>query len=357
MLGIFTRALIFGAALILGWASLGAAQELDIFSPRRTAISPDGKQIALANSSQGVLIFDARMGTLLHKIPQAGNAEGVCFHPTRPLLYWGDFVDRTDVKDPVASILRCGELSEGKYQEKWATRINGRCSSMAFAKEADSLIVIGGYGNTVIVDPNNGKLVRIWQEMGNGIRDVAISDDEKKLALAGQALGIYRLKFDDLAGEEANFQTDEAYRKRVDDKYLIRKQGGADLVVHRPGTKEVIAKGIYGSDGGKSVDVCRFDLETGKLVGWVSKTQQDATCLACFRDGNRLVIGHESGILEIWNVPEGKLLKSFSVQMMGPIRSIAFAENETAIAVCDAFGKNLALVNLADGAVKWSVTP
>lgn len=357
MLGIFTRARIFGAALILGWASLGAAQELDIFSPRRVAISPDGKLVALANSSQGVLIFDAHEGKLLHKIPQKGNAEGVCFHPTKPLLYWGDFVDRTDVKDPVASILRCGELSEGKYQEKWATRINGRCSSMAFAKEADSLIVIGCYGNTVFVDPNNGKLVRIWQEMGNGIRDVAISDDEKKLALAGQALGIYRLKFDDLAGEAANFQTDEAYRKRVDDKYLIRKQGGADLVVHRPGTKEVIAKGIYGSDGGKSVDVCRFNLEIGKLIGWVAKAQEDATCLVCFRDGNRLVIGHESGILEIWNVPEGKLLKRFSVPMMGPIRSIAFAEDETAIAVCDAFGKNLSLVNLADGAVKWSVTP
>lgn len=357
MLGTITRALTIGLALFLGWTSLADAEDLDLLSPRRVAISPDGKQVAMACSARGVLIFDAREGKLLHEIPQEGNAEGVLFHPTKPIIYWGDFVDRTDVKDPVASILCCGELREGKYQEKWAARVNGRCNSFAFAKEANSLITIGSYGNTVFVDPDSGKFVRIWQEKGNGIRDVVISDDEKQVVLAGQALGIYRLRFNDLTGEKANFQTEEAYRKLVDDKYLIRQQGGADLVVYRPGTKEVIAKGIYGSDGGRSVDLCRFHLETGELVGWISKTQQDATCLVCFHDGNRLAVGHDSGVVEIWDISEAKRLKSFSVPAMGPIRSIALLPNEQAMAVGDEFGRTLAVVKVDDGAVKWIVKP
>lgn len=354
---ISVRTVLLWGALCLCWMRVGQAQDLDIFSPKRAAISRDGKQVAVACSAKGVLIYDAKEGKPLYQIPQAGNAEGVLFHPTKPLLYWSDFVDRTDVKDPVASILHCWELKDGKYREKWATRINGRCNSLAFAKEANSLITIGSYGNTVFVDPDSGKLVRIWQEMGNGIRDVAINDDETRVVLAGQALGIYRLKFDDMTGEKANFQTDEAYRKLVDDKYLIRKQGGADLVAYRHGTNEVIAKGIYGSDGGKSLDLCRFDLETGEMVGCISKTQQDATCLVCFRDGNRLVVGHDSGLIEIWDVPQAKLRKSFSIPAMGPIRSIALFEDEQAMVVCDTFGRNLAMVNVADGLVKWSLKP
>lgn len=242
----------------------------------------------------------------------------------------GERIDKLDIPEgPANLVLRTSDnrwLASRIFGEvyEWAPTVReslvvdtgSKCRFVQFTPDGKTMIAGGEKGELNFIDATSGKVLHSGKTETGGALAGAISPDGTRLAICGYATGAE--------------VWDIPSRKSLGKYY--GHQARVHAVAFSPDSK-LFASGS--EDGTVRIREVATKKQTQRFAGHTLPP----TTLAFSRDGKRLVSGtknwkelDKNGILRIWDVATGKLLKSIP-EPFGHIQGIGFSPFDQSIAV------------------------
>jgi WD40 repeat protein len=273
-----------------------------IFSARRVALSPDGKQFAVTSSFKEARLYDTATGDKIcavrdHSDSVADYAEDVAFAPDgkslaglcnrRNIRYWDsstgkeqdDFLEKSQAASDAKSeddLLRLAFSHDGKSMVTLSVNEieHGTIACVLHVWE----LTTGKHRQRIRLEVPGGLDSRLSFENGDVHTGIALSPDDRFVAVtSGTTVHLVDLG----AGKE------------------IRAFGGK---------REMLSPAVFSPDGktlaaGASDGTIRlWDVATGSDLGQFSGHRGAVTCLAYAPNGKTLITGSADGTAMVWDV-------------------------------------------------------
>jgi Tol biopolymer transport system component len=140
------------------------------------------------------------------------------------------------------------------------------------------------------------------------------------------------------------------------DHVILEHEGAVNAVAFSPGGEQLATAG---ADGQIKVFVSADGRESKAYVTGA----QPVTAVGWSRDGTRLAIGSDDGVVWIWDVKSGAVVETLEHPDLGPVFGVDWGPGDEAVAVVDGYGGLFtwsadggALEEIARGAgAAWSV--
>jgi WD40 repeat protein/transcriptional regulator with XRE-family HTH domain len=255
--------------------------------PQWIAFSPDGSQIAVANSKEDIegwaAIWDARTGAELLTFPhQNANLRSVTFSPDgASLLTTGD--DRTgkiwDAKD--------GDLLMTLYGH------TDGVTNAAYSPDSTRIVTVGADRQVIVRDSGTGQELFSLPGHTSGIWGVAFSPDGYRLVTASR----------DGTARVWNISPSRELLTLVNGP-AITSQVGAKLAYSPDGSRLAVAY----SDPTAKV----WDMQTGKLLLILTGHTDGVNSIAYNSDRSRIATAAKDGTARVWDALSGEELLTLS---------------------------------------------
>lgn len=255
-------------------------------------------------------------------IKLSSDALDVCFHPNESSnqivvgLISGkvQLYDYTDMLENVIS----DEPGKSKaYKRLWSVRPSHKsCRGVAFDASGSNIFCIFKDKSIIALDPSNGHVKARWSNAHESAPSRILSINESLLA-TGDDDGVVRLwNPNDVPNKDAKPKPILSYEHHSD--WITDMLWCAHLDAPRTKTKDMDegAKRKRNSDGERSRLVVTsgdgtlsvIDVHGGKKGVEVSEDQEDELLsIAPIKDGKKLVVGTQLGILSLWAPDRGML--------------------------------------------------
>ncbi len=295
------------------------------------AFAPDGKSVAFNDLSDTIYLHDTATGKLLRELKQSGDT-------TLHLVFSPD--GRFLASLPQSKAAQKGEVSiwsvkDSKEVHRW-THPFPKAMSAAFSPDGKRVAVGGARGGMVLRDVETGKEVRRFSPHG-GIHVIAFSSDGRMLATAspGGVIRLWDAATEELlsASADPDVQLIDHLRFSSDGKRLLGTAGvcliwdpstGRELrrlADPKPwGFKHPTDQHYLALSPDQSLlaavrpeeGVALVDVATGKQRHMLKGDHRWVYRLAFTPDGRRLVTSGDEKKLRVWNVADGRELRSWN---------------------------------------------
>lgn len=343
-------ACLMAAQLIVGTSACHSvrAADMDEQSPRRLAVSADGSKVAVACTDRTVRVWDAQTGKLSHALTTEQPATSVAFAGPEGNIFAGD--------TGMQATVYIWKPKDGKYTLASKTPVQGSVMALTASPDGQWTVAVSPYAHVYFIDLAEGKLRRTWQELGNPIADVAFTPDGKTLVTIGQTLRFWDAALEELRGDStAGFIVSDEQRQRDERRFLRFKSGCGSAVAPLPNGEWIAAVGWFVTPGGRASDLALFESKSGGTRRILSTTMKDVTFLAGAPDSKTLAIGHDSDLVELWSLPEGKKVE-IKCDGIWKLRAGAFLKDGKHLAVTNEGGNATGIIDVSTGRLDRRLT-
>jgi WD40 repeat protein len=327
---------------------LPAQDEDDLDSPRRLAVSTDGKTLAAVARDKRVRVWDVETGKLRYSLELDRPGKSVALRPMGDTVIAGTIGDRSDAREPVRSHLYAWLLTGKSPKLLWKVLQDGSAEAIAIDPKTRRVAAATPYGNLHLFDLKTGAFQRVLLDPGNGIRDLAVAPDGKSILTAGQELRLWNplaVPFPEMPLPQGTKATDEESQK-----FLIERHGFASYVAMAPNGKYAAAMSGYNSGTGRTSTLVRLEMPGAKPIKPLKKGLENVTSLAISPDGERIAVGYGAPKIEIRTGDTDTLVRTIDLgRSFGDVRSMAFLDGGKRIAVVSRHGTNVEIRSVADG--------
>lgn len=328
----------------------------DYASPRRLAVSEDGRFLCVASRDSRARVFHTLTGKLLHTLELDQAGASVAISPRGEVVVAGTIGSRKDATVPVQSNLFAWSLMGSTATPLWKAQQQGAGDGIVIHPDGTWCAVISGYGRLHFFDLRTGAFRRVCTEIGNGFGDVALSSDGRTLITAGQSLRFWepeKVPMPRVALEMRATATDEQSQP------FVRAKNGAWARLVAMGLDRTWAAVIGGYDdpAGRAGTLARFDASTGQVIAILARELSEVTCMTLSLDGRLVALGFESARVEIRLAETGALVRVLDMGSFGNIRSIAFLERGRRLALTNRHGTRVEIRSVIGGerVREWAV--
>jgi WD40 repeat protein len=307
----------------------------DPLAPGRLAATSDGKQLALAAPGKKIDVWDVESRKLFQSMITESPMKSVAFSPTGAHLIAG-----SECKGDRATVY-LWEKRSGRFEPGWTTTIPDSCNAVAVSPDSKWVAAVSSTGSIYFLDMNRGRLRRTLHELGNEMITGAFLPDGSVFATGGQTLHLWDLPRADLSpeGHDRERLTDEESKKR-ERKTLKAKLGPMTVALSPvPNGQWVAAVGAFHPAAeGRAEELVLVEASTGQIIRTLADKLQRATALSVSSDSRRLVVGHESGEITIWDIKGYKPESRIKTTEVRRLRSVLFIPGSTIVAAMGSDG-------------------
>lgn len=336
---------------LVSWCLLGIVSvhgfDLDEFSPRRLAVSTDGKRIALASDDNRVRVWDTQSGQLLHSLALDLPGTAVAFSPDGATLIAGTCGTRKEVSQPTRGHLYAWSLTEKEAKLRWKIPIVGRTMAIGVEPQGKWFAANTVYATLGIYRMEDGKLLHHWQEQGNSPSDLVISPDGKTIVTAGQALIMWDATKDKLPDEVVDAEKPLAAEASI--RFMRARTAGSIATVFSADGTWVVAVGYFANAKGRPVDIAQLDTATGKIKSMIAKDVDGITCIALAPSSKTLAVGLNSGSILVIDVESKRQIARWKNEGQHRVRSLLYFNEGRKLAVASEGGQTLHIYDADTG--------
>lgn len=341
--------------LALNSTSLAVCALLTVFgiqpepAPNRLALSPSKKIVVVARDRNGVDVYSAETWRKTHVIPIENEVRIVhVLHDDTIITL--DRLERADANKPVQFVAARWRLARSSIEKIWENRtFVGSPTSICSDPSGKYIVATSIYGYIYFLNAEDGRLVRTWQELGNGVSDSQFSPDGNFLITAGQSLRVWRAALSEIKEDSsANSELTEAERETFELDFVKSKLGWSVLMQPIPQAETFLIQGAF--TGPRANCVAVFDSSTNKLVEKLQLEEFGSEAIACSPNGKLAVIAFADE-LRIVELPTLKPVKSYSDLPANSIQSIRFFDDHQILAASSA-GNELWILEIDTGEFK-----
>jgi RNA polymerase sigma factor (sigma-70 family) len=243
------------------------------------AFSPDGSMLAAVGDDNCIQFWDAATGQKLFRLPDAGRLRSLVFSPDGMLL--ASAHDTGNFPNDDSAIYLWNLTTKRKVQTLRPNQ--GTTFSLAFSADQELLASAGMRGLVVVWNVASGKELRKLHALDSWVQGIAFAPEGKTL-IAGSSLGRIQV-WDTKTGEE-RFVVDE------------HAAGLADIDLSSDG------KTLATASADKMVRL--WDLTTGRSRKIQCGTERGPYCVKFASDGKGIVTGGGDGLVIFWNLATGR---------------------------------------------------
>jgi WD40 repeat protein len=287
--------------------------ELPAISPHATALSPDGKELVY-RSMGGVVAIDSSTGEKVRDYPGTG---WWMFHYSASGKY---LVSATQEDYDVI------DRKTGKVVVTWKT--DSELKGFTFSADESQLYVASLRPSIAVLDIAKKKVVRRWSDDDDHfVRGPALSPDGRLFAVGGQDIAVVDDATGDVQFRLAGDKPDMLFQHLQfthDGERLIALAQGGDVYIWDVRSQKRLAKleGSVVGDGDMQISpdgkrlalasnyvsrVWVWDLEHGKLLHDEPGHARAVKAIAYSRDGLQIATGSIDKETQVWDAATGKL--------------------------------------------------
>ncbi|KAF8400123.1 hypothetical protein HHK36_013419 [Tetracentron sinense] len=279
-----------------------------------TSFTPEGDFLAILSSNGIVKIWNTSNGSLLAEWKKPDGDSDVSYS-----CMACSFVGKKRKKERGACLLALGTNSGDVLAinvftggRKWTSTVchPGGTTSLSFANNGRSLHTVGTDGMASELDSETGELIGKFKVSKRPISSLALSCDEKILAVVGAKILVFNMENGkELQKFPADLATFESF---------CLLQGSVQYIAISDGAKAIVTSGY----GEKQLQVWKSDFSSGTITtGPVLSMRHSPLVLECKNscnneDGLVILSVSESGIAYLWN------LKTISEEEVIPTRIV-----------------------------------
>ena len=322
--------------------------ENDLASPRRLAVSDDGRFVAVAAKDDRVRVWNIETGKLLHALEIDRQGSSVALSAKGEVLVAGTIGDRPSASVPVQSNLFAWSLAGDKPKLLWKAPQVGAATAVAIDPRGKWCATVTAYGRLNVFDLKSGDFKRSCQESGNGLYDLSISPDGRTIATAGQQLRFWDVEAEPLPS--GALPTDVNVTVEQSQRFLKSKSGiWGKAIVIAPSGAWAAALGSFESPTGHADALGRVELPSAKTMGKAARNLGDANSLSISSDGKLIALGFDAPKVEIRVVDSWSIVRTIELGDFGQVRSVCFFDGGKRIAIASQHGAKVEVRTIADG--------
>lgn len=322
--------------------------EDDLSSPRRLAVSKDGRLLCVATRDNCVRVWNTDTGKMLHTLPLDLPGSAVAVSQNGDTIVGGTIGSRPDASQPVKSNVFAWSLSGGNPRLLWKSPQLGASEGLALHPRGVWCASLSVYGRLHLFDLQTGGFRRVCIEHGNGFRDLALSSDGRIVVTAGQHLKFWepqRLPFPNQSLPIETTATEEESQRFI---HAVNGSGALAVAFASRQTWAMVL-GTYADMGGRTETLARFDASTGKPLAVLARGVKEATCITLSPDDRFMAVGFRSPNIEIRATDSGAVVRTLDLGDFGPIRSLSYLHKGESLAIASRHGTHVAIYNVANG--------
>ncbi len=334
--------------LVLGSCAISFAQDDDDSrSPRRVAVSQDGRFICAVNKDKNVRVWSSEKGTLLHKIEIDRPASCVAISAKGDILVAATIGSRATASI-IHSNLYAWSIAGDKITLLWSAKQLGPSTSIALDPKGKWCATSSSYGTVNFYDLKTGDLKRKLLELGHGLVDLIVSSDGVRVLTAGDQLTVWEPDAKTFPEKALDF---DAKVTVEDSKTYIkaRNESWTTVMAIAPEEQWAVAFGSFESREGRADALVRVDLATGKKIQTLGKNMKGVTCLNVSTKGAFVAIGYDTSKVQILSVDGKTEPRLFDLGDFGAVRSLAFFDDGKRIVVVNQHGTKVEIFSTIDG--------
>lgn len=325
-----------------------AAQDDDLSSPRRLAVSDDHRWIAVATEDSTVKIWDAARHELKCTLPLQLPGTAVAFSPNGERLLVGTVGVQENNNQYYLGQLSAWNWQADPPQELWRVETMGHVMGLAVEPNGHWVAANFMYASVAVHELESGRRWRYWQERGNPPSDLAIDYTGKKIATAGQAFIVWEPKLP--KDPQPQLEQNEPLDADASKSFISGLTGGAIACVTSRRQSSAVAAGAFSGKTGHANDVAVIDLKNCEIVRVLVTDLDGITCLGLSPDEKSVAVGFENGAIRLYDPSTKTLLNQWQLNDIGPVRSLSFL-SDNQIAVTGFLGRHVVICDSNSGKV------
>lgn len=322
--------------------------EFEPCSAGRIAVSGNESRLAVASDDMHVRVWDLGSRNLVHDILVDQPSWSVALDHAGEKLVIGTDGTRESANEYKRSKIRLWDIRTASPNLLWEKQVIGGCQAMTFAPSEKWIAAICTYSRLCFLDSQNGSLLQVLTEDGNGYWDLAITEDEKMVVTAGQFTRFWDIE----AGINAKTTLEEDYwiTSEESEKYQKLKawSGGISVAISSQGDRAYVL-GYFHSNSGRAEDCAEFNLRNESVprivAASIKKDDSRPTCLALSHDDKALAFGMSDGRIELRNTA-GEIVGEMKLPNPAPIRDLKFLNQSKELVVVTMNGAEVHVMNM-----------
>jgi WD40 repeat protein len=288
-------------------ATLSINNNYDNGTINTVCISPDGKYILSSGNDGEVRIWNIAKETQTQSFPGEKNSKGAIW-PATGVAYSPD--GKTFVTGQGSSSAKLWDIATGTLIKKYGQ------VGVAFAYDFSSdgrLIAFGHYGSVTICEVGSNKKIAIPMSKTGKVISVSFTPDNQSVISVNDTQEI--LLFDVNTGNKK--QTFDIHNYVKDVEY-------AEDAAFTPDSNTLITVGLN-KDPYHGI-IKMWNVNDGTLLKTIIDGQS-VDCIAISHDGLKFATGNFDHTVKIWDVATGNILKEF-IGHKSYVRSVAFSPDD-----------------------------
>ncbi|MBL8872910.1 MAG: hypothetical protein JNK90_24235 [Planctomycetaceae bacterium] len=322
--------------------------EFEPFSAGRIAVSGNETRLAVASDDMHIRVWDLGSRKLIHDISVAQPGWSVALDQSGEKLAIGTDGTRESANEYKRSRISLWDIRAATPALLWEKQVIGGCQAIAFAPSEKWLAAICTYSRLCFLDVENGSLLKVLTEDGNGYWDLAITDDEKMVVTAGQFTRFWNIENGINAKttlEEDHWITSEESEKH---QKLKAWSGGISVAISSQGDRAYVL-GFFHGNSGRAEDCAEFNLRMEGVprivAASINKDDSRPTSLALSHDDKTLAFGMSDGRIELRNTA-GEIVGEMKLPNPAPIRDLKFLNQSKELVVVTMNGAEVHIMNM-----------